>query len=119
MPNTKDWVPGKMIQVLVYGPKGSGKTWGALTFPRPNIMDFDKGIATVRHPAFVKKHGLLSIQYEQFTEKKMRGPIPLDHNAYDDACRYFDEWMAADKVDTFDTWVIGSSTVEPRWLRLP
>ena len=72
MPNTRDWVPGDKIQALVYGKSGVGKTFGALSFPRPVVMDFDKGIATARNPVFVEKYGIRDIEYEQFAEKKYR-----------------------------------------------
>ena len=109
MPNTKDWVPGDKIQALVYGKSGVGKTFGALSFPRPVVMDFDKGIATARNPVFVEKYGIRDIEYEQFSEKKIaKSGVPLDHNAFDDACRYFDKWM--ETPDEFDTWIVDSGT---------
>ena len=109
MPNTRDWVPGDKIQALVYGKSGVGKTFGALSFPRPVVMDFDKGIATARNPVFVERYGIRDIEYEQFAEKKIaKSGVPLDHNAFDDACRYFDKWMEI--PDEFDTWIIDSGT---------
>lgn len=120
MPTPDTWVPGAQIQVLVYGPSKVGKTWGAYTFPRPVVFDFDNGIATVRNPAFVKKYGLKTVVfYEQFKEAKMTPHgVVLQHNALDEACRFFDEWMKpAGKWkgfetgrDKFDTWVIDSGT---------
>ncbi len=98
------------VQVLVVGPYKSGKTWGALTFPRPNFMDFDRGIITARNPNFVAKYGLRSIQYEQFRDKFDAHGVPTAHDAFDAACRYFDEWMGPGKRDRFDTWVIDSGT---------
>lgn len=111
MPTLKEWTPGQVVQIMVYAPPGAGKTWGALTFPRPNVIDFDFGIATGRNPAFVAKYGLVDVQFEQFKEKKLdaRG-VPIEANAFDDACRYFDAWMKPDKVSQFDTWVIDSGT---------
>ena len=111
MPNTRDWQPGKLVQVLVYGRSKAGKTFGALTFPRPVVMDFDRGIATASNPDFVRLHGVRDIEYEQFSEKQVSAlGVPLGHNAFDDACRYFDKMMRPDKVGTFDTWVIDSGT---------
>lgn len=109
--NTSDWQMGDKVKALVIGPYKGGKTFGALTFPRPNVMDFDKGIAVVRNPDFVAKHGLKSIEYEQFSEKSVdqRG-VAKSHNALDDACRYFDKWMQPANRDKFDTWVIDSAT---------
>lgn len=111
MPNTLDWKPGEKVQALIFGRSGSGKTWGSLTFPRPNVLDFDKGIATVRNPEFVRQYGLISVEYDQFTEANTtKGGIAKTHNAFDDACKYFDKWMAPDMVDRFDTWVLDSGT---------
>lgn len=104
-------MPGTVQAVVYAGPK-IGKTFGAGTFPRPNFIDFDTGIATLASPEFIAKHGWHpEIMYEDFAEHKVnnRG-IPLMHNAYDDACKYFDKCMAKDKVDTFDTWVIDTGT---------
>jgi hypothetical protein len=111
MPNTKDWVPSKQIQALVYGPSKVGKTFGAATFPRPNFIDMDAGIATVRNPEFITRHGKRDIEYEQFSEKsRNKAGVVTAHNAFDDACRYFDKWMEKGRVDTFDTWVVDSGT---------
>lgn len=110
MANTRDWQPSKLWQILVYGRSGVGKTFGALTFPRPVVMDFDKGIAVHANPEFIKRHGKVEIEYEQFTERQIKRGVPTAHNAFDDACRYFDEWMAPVKRDKFDTWIIDSGT---------
>lgn len=125
MPNVMDWTPDEKYKLLIFAPSKTGKSFGAGTFPRPNFMDFDKGIAVFRNPEFVSKYGLRSIEYEWFTEKKVnsRG-IVTTHNAFDDACKYFDAWMnpkgtkwtASDGTitechpDKFDTWVIDSGT---------
>lgn len=100
-----------MIQAVVVGRSGVGKTFGAGTFPRPNFLDFDKGIATLRHPDFVQKYGMRSVEYQQFVEKSVNSVgVPTNHNAYDDACRYFDLWMTPAKRDQFDTWVVDTGT---------
>ena len=111
MPNTQDIVPGSLIQAAVFGGSGVGKTHFALTFPRPNVIDLDKGILTSRSQHFVSRYGNKPILYEQFKERSLnsRG-IVLTHNAFDDACRYFDEWMKPVKRDLFDTWVVDSGT---------
>lgn len=110
MPSTLDWIPGKLLQQLIFSKYKTGKTWCALTFPRPNVMDFDRGIATARNPEFVKQYGLLDIQYEQFRDKFDRRGVPTAHDAFDSACVYFDKWMALGKRDQFDTWVIDSGS---------
>lgn len=118
MPSTLDWTPTEALQILLFGRYKTGKTFGALTFPRPVVLDFDRGIATSRNPEFVKKWGLRDIQYEQFTDKVDSKGIPLSYDAFDTACRYFDEWMklsgtwkgAPTGRDRFDTWVIDSGT---------
>lgn len=114
------------VRILAYSRSGVGKTFGAGTFPRPNFMDFDKGIGTLKNPDFIKKHGFRGdIMYEQFWEKNLnsRG-VPLSANAFDDSCRYFDacmstgaEWRSlrtGEKTrvgrDMFDTWVVDTGT---------
>lgn len=118
MPWIEDWKPDEAYQVLVYGQSKTGKTWGALTFPRPVVMDFDRGAATARNPEFVKKYGLRKIFFETFLETNTSKGIPLTHNAFDDACKFFDEWMKPSGKwrgvevgrNQFDTWVIDSGT---------
>jgi hypothetical protein len=112
MPNLNDWQPNEPIQVLVYGKAKLGKTFGALSFPRPVVLDFDDGIATGRSPEFIAKYGLRGdIEYQSFHEKGKRiNGVLTQHNAFDDACRYFDSWMQPAKVNTFDTWIIDSGT---------
>lgn len=111
MPNTRDWQVGNLVQILVYGRSKIGKTFGAYSFPRPVVMDFDRGVATASNPDFVKQYGMRDIEYEQFTEKQVSAlGVPLGHNAFDDACRFFDKMMKPDKIGTFDTWIIDSGT---------
>lgn len=111
MPNTKDLIPeSSIIQAVLMGAPGSGKTWLCGTFPRPNFFDFDGKVGVVRNPDFVKRYGIRSIEYGQFSENKRIKGITFTHNAYDDACMYFDKWMAPALVGTFDTWVVDSGT---------
>lgn len=124
MPLIQDWQPSDPVQILVYGKAKTGKSWGALTFPRPVVFDFDRGVATARNPDFVAKHGQRWIFYETFAEKNMKRGVPLSANAFDDACRYFDEWMKPKGKwvspsdgktyevgrDQFDTLIIDSGT---------
>lgn len=110
MPNIKDWIPGEHIQAVIYGKSGVGKTDLAGQFPRPRFLDFDRGIATLRNPSFVARHGVADIDYIQPIERGLneRG-VPKTHNAFDDACMYFDKSMK-DDVDKFDTWVLDTCT---------
>lgn len=111
MPNIKDMTPDtSIIQAVVMGVPGSGKTWLCGTFPRPNFLDFDGKVGVLRNPDFIRKYGVRSVEYETFTEKTRVQGIAFQHNAYDDACRYFDKWMAPSLRGTFDTWVIDSGT---------
>lgn len=94
MPYTYEWKPSDPIQLLVWGLSKVGKTWGALTFPRPVVYDFDRGIATALNREFVKRYGHPPIFYEQFIERGVsKNGIVSAHNAFDDACRFFDECM--------------------------
>lgn len=125
MPKLSEWTPTDPVQILVYGKSKTGKTWGALTFPRPVFFDFDGGVSTGRNPEFVKKYGLRDVFYETFTEQKVSRGVVMQHNAFDDACRYFDEWMkpAGKWTDRrtgqvyevgknmFDTFVVDSATI--------
>lgn len=117
MPWLNDWVPSNPIQILVFGGYKTGKTWGAMTAPRPVVFDFDRGIATARNLDFVKSFGHRQIFYESFNPV-LSGVVPKNHEAFDNACRYFDEWMkpsgrwAGQQVgrEMFDTFVIDSAT---------
>lgn len=112
MPNIKDPIPGDdKLKVLIFAPYKTGKSWGAGTWPRPNFFDFDGHISMFKGPEYIKQHGLRDIQYGQFYEKSLDSKgVPKAHNAFDDACRYFDECMKPGKRDSFDTWVIDSGT---------
>lgn len=111
MPNTRDLkTEDPIIQAVVMSPPGVGKTWLLCTFPRPNVFDFDGKIGVARNPDFIKRYGIRSIEYEQFFEGKRLKGIATSHQAYDNACRYFDMWMAPGKRELFDTWGIDSGT---------
>jgi hypothetical protein len=118
MPRLSEWKPTDAVQVLVFGKSKAGKSWFAYTFPRVVSFDFDNGVATARNPEFVKRFGLRDVFYEQFAEAKMQKGVASAHNAFDDACRYFDEWMKPSGKwkgydtgrDLFDTFVIDSGT---------
>ncbi|CAB4165407.1 AAA domain containing protein [uncultured Caudovirales phage] len=99
------------FQALVFGRFKTGKTAGAATFPRPNIIDFDSGLNTVRSKWWQDANPNHKIIYETFTEKNKtpHGVVKVP-NAFDDACKWFDEWMKPDKVNQFDTWVVDSGT---------
>lgn len=111
MPNTKDLVPSSLIQSAIMGKSGRGKSWFSYTFPRPNIINFDNKMDVVKHPEFRKKYGDLSIEYQFFRERTVNNrAVVTAHNAFDDACRYFDDWMKPGKRDQFDTWIVDSGT---------
>jgi hypothetical protein len=118
MPNIQDLELPSVFRCMVIAPFKTGKTWGAGTFPRPNFIDFDEGTDVFRNPAFIKKYGLRDIKYERFREKSRdtKGVVKT-HNAFDDACRYFDSQMKAGVVDTFDTWVVDSTTTMSMFAR--
>lgn len=105
----------RLIQAVVHGYSGTGKTFGAGSFPRPNFLDFDvTGHRTLSNAEFVARYGIErsnAIRYESFPERNRNAQgVPRTHNAFDDACRYFDDWMKGEKKDQFDTWVIDSGT---------
>ena len=127
MPSIQELSIGTKLKMLVYGRSKVGKTAGAGTFPRPNIIDFDKGVGTMLSPWWRSVYGDNShIMYEQFPERgAMQKGVHVTANAFDDACRYFDacmkstgaKWTSTSngKVydmhpDMFDTWVLDSGT---------
>ena len=121
MPTLADLQVSSKIRALVFGKYKIGKTVGAATFPRPNFIMFDRdGMLSLINPKIVAKYGARpEIQYQEFNEHaKMKLGLPQAHNAFDDACRYFDECMSKDKVDTFDTWVIDSGSTLTEAARL-
>lgn len=110
MPNTKDLKIEAKMRLLVYGKSGIGKTWGALTFPRPLFLDFDGGIKVVKHPEFVAQHGQVDVEYEQFVEKNLVRGIAQTANAFDDATRWIESQLKPGNRDKFDTIVLDSAT---------
>jgi len=110
MKETATWKPGSQKKILAWGKSKVGKTFGAGTFPRPCVLDFDRGMSTLLGPDFVKKHGVRKFIWEEFYERTFKGAIVTAHNAYDDACKFFDEMMKPGKRDMFDTWIIDSGT---------
>lgn len=117
----------KQVRVLIYGRFKTGKTEGAATFPRPNFLSFDQGMDTVASRGFAQRHpqvALNQVIYQDFYELKRDDKgLFAAHNAFDDACRYFDAYMEGKKwkspydgveyecsPDMFDTWVVDSGT---------
>ncbi len=127
MPPATDLLLNHKLNMLVFGRYKMGKTEGAATFPRPNFICCDPdGLETVLSPGFKTRHPnvrLEDVHYEYFTETKRdaRG-VNTQHEAYDNACRYFDACMKGGKwksangkeytvgPDLFDTWVLDSAT---------
>lgn len=121
MPTLIDLSSSAAFTCLVYGRFGTGKTAGAATFPRPIILDFDRGTKTLKNVALELKYGYAKnvVHFETFREKRVqRNGVPISHNAYDDACRYFEAWMkeggewegTPTGPSLFDTWVIDSGS---------
>src|SRR6266705_1341365 len=111
MSTLADYKRARVIRALVFGKFKTGKTAGAATWPRPLILDFDRGIATLTNQALEAKYGYLKnvVAYESFGERdKSSKGVPRTHNAFDDACRFFDGWSRPERQDQFDTWVIDS-----------
>jgi len=105
----RPWEPGDPVRVLPWGKSGSGKTYGAGTFPRPCFLDYDRGLGTLFAPDFLRKYPGQKILHRSFVEKSFKGPIPIAYNAYDDSCKFFDEMMK--RSSEFDSWVIDSGTM--------
>lgn len=128
MAGIADLVLDQWVQALVFGPSKRGKTFGALTWPRVNIMDFDNGLRTAIGEDFLRTHGLKAdLQYETFIDTRRNAAgVVLEPKAFDDATRYFEAcmkpgstntWVSpitgkSTKVgrDTFDTWIVDTGT---------
>lgn len=111
MPNMQEWKQGDAIQACIIAKAKTGKTWGAGTWPRPNFIDFDGGMASIGQASWRARYGNRSVEYQTFIENTRNSlGIVTKHNAFDDACKYFDEWMKPGKQDQFDTWVVDSVT---------
>ena len=101
----------KPFRVVVFGSPGKGKTWGALTFPRPNIIDFDSGSVVGLHPKFIAKWGHKKLLGKSFSDKDLDGKgVPIGHRAFDEATEYVAESMLPENIDSFDTWIVDSGT---------
>lgn len=99
------------IQALVFGSFKTGKTVGAATWPRPLIIDADRGINALTRPDVEAKYKMNAnvVDFIQLKErdKSARG-VPKTHNAYDEACLFFDKWVKRDA--DYDTWIIDTGT---------
>jgi len=113
MPTLDSVTRGKKFKAFVYGHFKTGKTAGALTLPRVNVIDFDRGTDVAIAPWWQAKFGISpsAIQVSELVKDKTnsRG-VPTEYAMYDTACKYFDAWMSPSRVDQFDTWVIDSLT---------
>lgn len=128
MPVVQPWKPGALYKCLVFGMYKVGKTAGAGTFPRPNFIDCDRGVATLGSKWWRERWpDNPPAMFEQFKEQSIdkKTGVVIGHNAFDDACRYFDACMSPKAVkwrstsdgqtyevsaEMFDTWVVDSLT---------
>jgi len=67
-------------------------------------------MATLFSPDFIAKWGKRKFIWEEFYERSFKGPVVSAHNAFDDACKFFDSMMKPDRRDQFDTWILDSGT---------
>lgn len=124
MPNTKNLTLDESFRLLLFGQYKTGKTECALTFPRPNVLDFDAGTWTARNPGFVQRWGLRDVLFERFPGQYNTRGVAVSFDPFDKACRYFDACMSQSTVmwesydgnkypvnkDMFDTWILDSAT---------
>lgn len=126
MSGIQDLILSKWIQAIVFGPSKTGKTFGAATWPRVNIMDFDNGLQTLVGEDFLRTHGVKKdLIFETFIDtKRNHAGIVTTPQAFDEATRYFEACMGPSTKwksprtgvttevgrDMFDTWIIDTGT---------
>lgn len=100
------------ISIILMSRPGMGKTTLASSFPRPRYFDFDKKMGAILNPDWIKKLGgkVPQVEYETFAERSRNLGLAVQHNAFDDACRYFDRCMSPAERGKFDTFVVDSVT---------
>lgn len=104
----------EQLRILCYGRFKTGKTAGAATFPRTRFIEVDpNGADTLINPQLEAKYGFSKNVVDVFIpppDKRSARGVTVEHLAFDACCRYFDDSMAAEKRDSFDTWVLDSGT---------
>lgn len=58
----------KRLKAMFYGPAGAGKTMAAIQFPRPYLIDTERGAENEEYAAALKKSGGLIFQTTDFAE---------------------------------------------------
>lgn len=97
---------------MLMGKPGVGKTALVSSFPRSRMMDFDKKVKSALNPDWIKKLGgkVPDLEYKQFEERGLVKGYAITHNAFDDACSWFDQQMLPANRDKFDYWIVDSIT---------
>jgi len=99
------------INAVLMGKPGVGKTALLSSFPRVRVFDFDKKIKSALNPDWLAKLGRVpDLEYETFSERGLVGGYAITHNAFDDACRWFDNSMKPGVRDSFEYWGVDSVT---------
>lgn len=99
------------ITAIIMGKPGTGKTTLVSSFPRVRLMDFDKKVKAALNPEWIKKLGRVpDLEFKEFVENSLVKGYALKHNAFDDACRWFDELMGPALRNTFDYFAVDSIT---------
>lgn len=98
------------LQILLYGPPGSGKTVLAHSFPRPRTLDLDDGVRSV---LWAIREGVIpepeDWQYETVKETKVDAHgFCFKPEALDAATKIIDKWIT--EKDQWDTLIIDSLT---------
>jgi hypothetical protein len=96
--NTQDKQEDRGIFALFKGPSGSGKTVGAISFPNPGVLDFDRKMPAVALKHFPKK----PIEYWQF-------------ESLSDCTNLIDGWITQNNCPV-ETVIIDSTTTIAKFI---
>lgn len=122
MPTLDQYPPSEKLRCLVFAPYKGYKTSGAGTFPRPNFLDFDRGLSVLKADWWRKRYGIDSskFMYETFVEDtenvNVRGIVTKptsfqEANRYIELCTHGGEWKGQHVgPEMFDSWILDSAT---------
>ncbi len=100
------------LSAIIYGQKGSGKSWFAATAGDRTVFftvgSSISGLKTINSPLFQEKVGT-NPYFEEIHEVLNKQRTPIKATVFDNLCRKIDWWID-NKLDDFDTVVIDDVT---------